>query len=621
MKCHNSKGITLISVIITIIILIIIATTAISNIVGNNSTISRAENAVEKAEYRSKKEALQQYLNKYNSKSFKGSASFETFLKEELALTCYENSEEKKNSPKLFSTMQFAYFAKNGNSFVPKPFDGGCYYYVKYQGETFCIKESDSICEFSEIPEEWENIISNVDWEKDIIVTPDTVIEKGGTYSVIENANMKDFSYDIPANTEVTIKLISDIKITNEGLERSAINLNENSILNLKIYSNVEINSSYGKDPERANGAPGKPGLGGYAGIHVPKSAILNLYGDGTITVRGGDAGDGSDAMAGDIGGSGGGGAGAGIGGHGGIGGAGASKLAEDGGDGEDCGTVMIHDSLTVNAYGGAGGSSGILSKENAKDSGSGTGAGGYPAAGIGGGGAGGGGGNHVFGGGGYSAGSPENDAKFAIQHDGKACHTHSGDYAAGGSYYEKGTVSRLYTATDKLNKTYGSNIGGQGCLYTWQSATTSYKDLSRCLGGNVGSGGYAGCGGTVTVSKNAKINAKNGNKYTNPDSNINQSVDIYIQSGNPLDVYVFNAGPKDVIEKRYIKLKDKLKLNNVVLGSTWKYATKYSEITEYKISKTDRKVSYAATSYGQGIGSGAGYIEISNGTYKVVEN
>lgn len=87
------------------------------------------------------------------------------------------------------------------------------------------------------------------------------------------------------------------------------------------------------------------------------------------------------------------GGAGAGIGGNGGKGGNGNSTEISDnfgeasktdcgtpGEAGENCGKVNIYNSLTVYAYGGAGGSGGI------SGSSSGGGAGGYPGAGIGGG-------------------------------------------------------------------------------------------------------------------------------------------------------------------------------------------------------------------------------------------
>lgn len=59
-------------------------------------------------------------------------------------------------------------------------------------------------------------------------------------------------------------------------------------------------------------------------------------------------------------------------------------SINSDGRDGEDCGTITINNDLVVYAYGGAGGSSGVNLRDNAGYSGSGTGAGGYPAAGIG---------------------------------------------------------------------------------------------------------------------------------------------------------------------------------------------------------------------------------------------
>ena len=61
--------------------------------------------------------------------------------------------------------------------------------------------------------------------------------------------------------------------------------------------------------------------------------------------------------------------------------------LEVHGRDGENCGIITINNTLNVEAYGGAGGSSGINLKdntgdiENGGDSGSGIGAGGYPAA------------------------------------------------------------------------------------------------------------------------------------------------------------------------------------------------------------------------------------------------
>ena len=51
-----------------------------------------------------------------------------------------------------------------------------------------------------------------------------------------------------------------------------------------------------GKSGENATAdTPAKGGYGGYAGIHVPQNASLNLSGGGIITALSGDAGDGGD--------------------------------------------------------------------------------------------------------------------------------------------------------------------------------------------------------------------------------------------------------------------------------------------------------------------------------------
>ena len=116
---------------------------------------------------------------------------------------------------------------------------------------------------------------------------------------------------------------MDDLEINNSNTkDRSAINLNDNSTLNLYVYGNTTVNSSFGEDA--ANDNSRAIGKGGYAGIHVPENATLNLFGDGVIKAYGGSASDGGTyatySDGGTAGGSGGGGAGAGIGGNGGNG-------------------------------------------------------------------------------------------------------------------------------------------------------------------------------------------------------------------------------------------------------------------------------------------------------------
>ncbi len=112
-----------------------------------------------------------------------------------------------------------------------------------------------------------------------------------------------EFCFDIQSG-EVTIYIDYDMNLTNQGLKRSAINIEPKAILNLYIEEGVTltVDSGYGEDGDSrdensVDGAHGGPG--GYAGIRVPsidgEDATLNLYGSGTLIAYGGNAGNGGD--------------------------------------------------------------------------------------------------------------------------------------------------------------------------------------------------------------------------------------------------------------------------------------------------------------------------------------
>lgn len=348
------------------------------------------------------------------------------------------------------------------------------------------------------------------------------------------------------------------------------------------------------------NGGNGVPGSGGYAGIRVPKDATLNITGSGIVYAYGGNAGQGSDCMEGDWGGTGGGGAGAGIGGNGGNGGALSSStyISYDGEKGEDCGNINVYNSITVYAYGGAGASSGKLHEDNRSYSGSGTGAGGYPAAGIGGGGAGGGGGNLTSGGGGYSGGISEDTYSGEQSINGRSnIAKRNGDCQGGGSYFSDGTGAS--------DSNFAGKAPGQGG-----------ENLSWAKQARTGDGGVAGKGGNVKVSENVDIYAYNGNECTLDKTDENYyylPLSIYAQNGIISSVYFYNSPYNfDAQKTKYESL----------LGVTINlnaYSASHS-ITNMCILGESRTESAkpVATEYGQGIGSGAGYIELSNGTYTV---
>lgn len=242
-----------------------------------------------------------------------------------------------------------------------------------------------------------------------------------------------------------------------------------------------------------------------------------------------------------------------------------------------------MYNNVSVYAYGGAGGSSG---KYELSPDQSGTGAGGY------------------------SAGLSEDmiSYNYASPSNGRTgSHVPTGIYSNGGSYFEHGKVSP--SISSEYAK-YGSNKGGQAPGDFQYTIGATQSVMTCCVGG----GGIAGKGGKVKVSANSKVYAYNGNECTlkeSDDGYYYQPLSIYIQSGEPLDVYIHNGCAANA---RYEILKKAL--NCTILG--WYEATGISDYKDFVITKNMRGYSYEATSYGQGIGSGAVYIEVSNGTYTV---
>ena len=411
--------------------------------------------------------------------------------------------------------------------------------------------------------------------------------------------------------------LTEDMEIDNKGAKRSAIELEPNATLNLYISvgADIIVNSGYGVDGVVASSLGANGGVGGYAGIHVPKDATLNVYGDGTLIAYGGDAGDGGGAISGNTGGGGGGGAGAGIGGNGGNGGNagktfkfvnGIGELTnsgDDGGSGETCGTVNFYGNTEVFAYGGAGGSGGSRNDTNN----SGAGAGGYPAAGIGGGGAGGGGGEHACSAGGYSAGSGEDGIKAGVNGLGS---TGGGKRkGAGGGYYSKGSEK------SGLQAYFGQ--GGMWC----DPNNVYFRDYA-------GSGGVAGEGGNISCSNLSKIHAYNGDMVT--DGNYVSTYYEYDINGNKLNKILGLVTKKDgtkivpaIIFAQQGTVRDVYKSNqHMTQAQCDSYETVLHTKTNNPLNvRIIEGGNIPTTGYGQGIGSGAGYIEKSNGTLSEIKN
>lgn len=292
----------------------------------------------------------------------------------------------------------------------------------------------------------------------------------------------------------------------------SGLSISSGATVYIYIPENVTLTACGGN-------ASGQAGAG--AGIRVPSGSTLVLMGKGTVNAYGGNAANGCAGKSGEAGkivfpenkdnyyvggtsgagGAGGGGAGAGIGGNGGNGGNGGTavsgatmehdsnpSLTQHGGysgnsgysgnAGGDCGTVYILDDLKINAYGGAGGTSGgdaggYMRTETSSDSfgnithhiagsggGGGGGGAGYPAYAIGSGGGGGGGGAS-----GGSGGGDYSDSKSDPFITTEANGTCRGGSGAGGYGYNgyNGSVGTYARDTGKASNDKWEMTGGVG--------------------------------------------------------------------------------------------------------------------------------------------------------------
>lgn len=130
------------------------------------------------------------------------------------------------------------------------------------------------------------------------------------------------------------------------------------------------------------------------------------------------------------------------------------------------------------------------------------------------------------------------------------------------------------------------------------------------------GFGGSGGKGGTVVVSKSAKVYAYNGNLYTDGKGNI--QCPIYLQAGIYPAKYDYIDQGNDVSCKKFLL---ELKENQETKPLTG-YTNPDTSLNTININSILNIQGNPLTNVNlrnQGIGSGAGYYEYSNGTYTEV--
>ena len=589
----NSKGITLVSLVITIIVMLILAGVSLNMIMGDSSVLENANRAVVETEKARIAEELKTLLLGYNMDVSKTKPTVTEFLASKVGT--------------VIDTCQAIPIEGNIKLVVSK---GEYFFYVEKQGREYIVSPMETT--LSEIGQGY-TVVTSEELKKSENGSMKFELSGDETATLIFYDKINDsFNFEINGGN-VTIYVTQDMTLTNNGMSRSAIKIASGATLNLEIAEGVTItvDSGFGENGVIANALGAKGGPGGYAGINVPSGATLNVVGSGKLIAYGGDAGDGGGAVSANTGGGGGGGAGAGIGGNGGDGGSAGSTFkfvsgigeltnsGEDGAAGQDCGKVNFYGTTEVFAYGGAGGSGGSRNDSNN----SGAGGGGYPAAGIGGGGAGGGGGEHACSAGGFSAGSGEESIKAGVNGLGS---TGGGKRkGAGGGYYSKGS--------NKSGIQAYFNQGGMWCAPNEQ----------YCID-YAGSGGIAGAGGNISYFDLSKIHAYNGDMVTEDshsgvyyeydiDGNQKSVITTRITKQNgvtiiPAIIYAQNGTAREVYKSNQHMSQSECNTYG---------ATLYLKQNEPQNVKIIPRRDIEKTIYGQGIGSGAGYIESSNGTLK----
>lgn len=227
-------------------------------------------------------------------------------------------------------------------------------------------------------------------------------------------------------------------------------------------------------------------------------------------------------------------------------------------------------------------------------------------------------------GGGGYTGGSAKQEGNSntsinCVSYNGKA-----GMTVQPGSWYSENGNHNLWNGggyfegPDKSLKAYSVNgdTSRKGEMYGLLGGLGSCGWLTP--GHTTGNGGTAGKGGNVKVSENAKVYAFNGNMYTDGtdyQSGLNQCP-IYLQRGIKNMAYTYDINSS--FNENNIKL---IQIGN---GSTSEALSGYVN-SYYSDNGVDKNktigIAFSNVTIDmskQGIGSGAGYIEVSNGTYKI---
>ena len=500
MKTKENKGVTLIALAVTIIIMLILAGVTISALTGNSGITKNAKKARDAQKNAQTLESLQLMFMDYNIGE-----------KDEETISQYLESKVRSGDIDEFRF----YIIDDELKMVIKKDER--YFFVRRENEFYTVTEMGT---------ELGEIIPGV-----------TVVTRDEFYGLNDNSMKFRLNEDEsstlmffdeindPFNLEilggnVTMYVTQDMSLTNAGMTRSAVDIHPGATLNLYICKGVTMNvdSGYGAEGTTGNALGAEGGKGGYAGIHLPEGATLNLYGKGKLIAYGGNAGTGGGSTSGNRGG----------------------------------------------------------------------------------------GGDHACPAGGYTSGNGEN----SIQAGNNGMGSVGGYWNIGssGGYYSKGSVR-----SNGLVAYF--NQGGM-----WCGNTEWYRDFS-------GSGGTAGAGGQIYYKNLDKINAYNGDRITNkdyttiyyeynPDGTLTKEIAKVVQKQNgekfiPAKIFAQAGTIRATYHTNQHMSQEECSRRGITYCGDASGKTVNVKMTNQTTTEK--------TQYGQGIGSGAGNLEQSNGILKPI--
>ena len=541
---YEKKGISLISIIIIVVIAVVVIYILLGLLKDGILVLSKAQTASKETMDNQIVEGINLILSAFDThKATNPKMNLEVFLDEE---------KEAGELEDYWYSNELIIIKYQNNYAIVTPYAGSGERY-EYRG---IVKLENGDCAKNAV----DNYLKSID-----LKSKEQIAFQDKNVYIISKAVRSDcYDYVVKDYQNVGIVFLDDIEINNKNRNQPAIEVGNNSSLDIYVYKSLTVSSLYnGNEEIQYNKITADSG---YAGIRLPDTSTLRFIGSGSVTVYGGPAGKGGTYDENDLKlGCGGGGAGAGIGGNGGSGGMAKENQSENGGDGESCGTVIVTEKIKLSAYGGAGAEGGNSTLEGAGAGG------GYPGAGIGGGGAGGGGATKNLGAGGFSGGasiSVEGEELFLGGKDGWAGE-HLKDknryeyYYAGGGYFS-GPDGMDSKKKNRASLCLGGFFGCGSDINTYSST-----------------GGTGGNGGIVEKTDYSIINAYNGNKIT--DNSSTEYTQIYNQDGKTIERYSYKK----------------------VEGMT------------FVLNKVAGKKKVKVNSFGQGMGSGAGYKEGTNGIFR----